>query len=182
MSATSSRVILGVTGRIGSGKSEAAHYLEREYGFQYLRYSLVLAEWRNTDPTAKKRLQEVGWEIMGGDHQRELNQRLISKLDANRDAAVDGLRHPVDVQSLSSAGRPFALLYIDTPAKNRFERLQARYTSWDEFVIADSHPVESHIEELRKCATAVISGATTFEEFYQAVDAVLKRFVSGSNL
>ena len=179
MPATLNRVIVGFTGRIGSGKSEAAHYLEREYGFQYLRYSLVLAEWQNTDPAAKKRLQEVGWEVMV-DHQRELNRRLVAKLDTTRSAAVDGLRHPIDAECLSSLDRPFFVLYIDTPPENRFERLRARYQSWEEFIAADSHPVESRIDELKSRAIAVINGATSFETFYQGIDAVMKKLSFGS--
>jgi len=73
-----SRIVIGVAGRIGSGKSFAAHHLEQHFGFQYLRYSLVLADWFKADPAAKSRLQEVGWGVMSGDRQRELNRRLIS--------------------------------------------------------------------------------------------------------
>jgi hypothetical protein len=112
MAANTNRVIVGVSGRIGSGKSEAARYLEREYGLQYFRYSLVLAEWQKADPAEKKQLQAVGWEIMGSDRQRELNKRLIAAIDPTRNVVVDGLRHPVDAESLSCVGRPFFLLYI----------------------------------------------------------------------
>ena len=81
------RLVIGVAGRIGSGKSVVAHYLERECGFQYFRYSLVLADWFETEPDAKARLQEVGWEVMSGYGQRELNQKLIERIDRDRDAA-----------------------------------------------------------------------------------------------
>ena len=40
------RLVIGVAGRIGSGKSEVAQCLRERLGFQYLRYSLILAEWR----------------------------------------------------------------------------------------------------------------------------------------
>lgn len=174
MPAQTDRVIVGVSGRIGSGKSEAARYLEREYGLQYFRYSLVLAQWRKVDPAEKKRLQTLGWDVMGGNRQRELNERLIGAIDAARDVVVDGLRHPIDAECLSSVGRPFFLLYIDTPAENRFQRLRVRFKSWEEFTRADTHPVESNIKELRARANAEISGAVGFEQFYQAIDNALR--------
>src|ERR1035438_8121197 len=79
------QLVIGVAGRIGSGKSVVAHYLEREFGFQYFRYSLVLADWFETEPGAKARLQEVGWEVMSGSGQRELNQRLIARIDRDKE-------------------------------------------------------------------------------------------------
>lgn len=86
-----SPIVIGVAGRIGSGKSVVAHCLERELGFQYLRYSLVLAEWSHADPADKSRLQEIGGEVMAGEGQRALNRLLINRIDRSRDVAVDGL-------------------------------------------------------------------------------------------
>ncbi len=60
------RLIIGITGRIGSGKTTVGKHLESRYGFQYLRYSAVLAEWRAKDPESKAHLQKVGWEVMAG--------------------------------------------------------------------------------------------------------------------
>jgi hypothetical protein len=112
------KLVIGVAGRIGSGKTEVAHLLETSFGFQYLRYSLLLAEWFAEDATAKAKLQQLGWDVMSGDGQHELNRRLISKIDRNRECAVDGLRHPLDFQSLSAEfGTRFALLFVDTPIR-----------------------------------------------------------------
>jgi dephospho-CoA kinase len=181
MPANTNRVIVGISGRIGSGKSDAAHYLEDKYGLQYLRYSLVLAEWQKADPAGKAGLQEIGWNVMGGDHQRELNDRLVAKFDPTRDVVVDGLRHPIDADCLFSVGRKAILLYIDTPVEDRFKRLRTRFASWDEFMIADTHPVESHIEELKGRATALIDGAVLLEQFYKAIDDAVKADFSRSN-
>ena len=39
------RIVVGVTGRIGSGKTAVARHLAELLGAQYLRYSQILAEW-----------------------------------------------------------------------------------------------------------------------------------------
>ncbi|MGB6130650.1 MAG: AAA family ATPase [Acidobacteriaceae bacterium] len=157
-----SQIVIGVAGRIGSGKSVVAHALERDLGFQYLRYSMVLAEWFAVDPNDKTRLQEIGGEVMSGDGQRELNRRLIARIDRGRDVVVDGLRHPTDYESLQSAfASRFALIFVDTPRDIRRARTRERYRTEDAFRAADSRPVEENIDLLRPMAAAVISGTMT---------------------
>src|SRR5580693_5082660 len=118
------RLVVGITGRIGSGKTTVGRYLQSRYNFQYLRYSEILAEWLAKDPESKAQLQKVGWEVMAGGMQAELNRRLISKIVPSADVAVDGLRHPLDYETLNNSfSGSFRLLYIDSPARIRFERL-----------------------------------------------------------
>src|SRR5258708_2229545 len=90
------RLVVGITGRIGSGKTTVGRYLESRYGFQYVRYSEVLAEWLAKDPEGKAHLQKVGWEVMAGGMQSELNRRLIARITPDAAVAVDGLRHSLD--------------------------------------------------------------------------------------
>src|SRR5260370_37918609 len=84
------RLVVGITGRIGSGKTTVGRYLESRYGFQYLRYSEVLAEWLAKDPESKAHLKKVGWEVMAGGMQAELHRRLIARITPDADLAVDG--------------------------------------------------------------------------------------------
>jgi dephospho-CoA kinase len=174
------QLVIGVAGRIGSGKSVVAHYLEREFGFQYFRYSLVLADWFETEPDAKARLQEVGWEVMSGSGQRELNQRLIAQIDRDKDCAVDGLRHPIDYENLKKEfGSRFYLIVVDTPTEVRFARLRERYATYQEFVAADLHPVESNIESLRPLASAFLSGTLHMERLASDLSAFLRTLRPG---
>ena len=130
------RLVIGIAGRIGSGKTSAGKYLGLAYNFQYLRYSQVLSEWLAKDPESKSRLQEIGWEVMAGGKQAELNHRLIAQIAPSVDVAVDGLRHPVDYERLrNSFLSSFHLLYIDSPRGERWERLRGRgrYSDFDTF-------------------------------------------------
>src|SRR6202451_470667 len=89
------RLVIGITGRIGAGKTSVGKYLSSAHGFHYTRYSRVLSDWLAKDPESKAHLQAVGWEVMAGGMQAELNTRLISQLPSS-DSAVDGLRHSLD--------------------------------------------------------------------------------------
>jgi len=173
------RLVIGITGRIGSGKTTVGKYLESKFGFQYLRYSEILAEWRAQDPDSKAHLQRVGWEVMAEGMQAELNRRLVARIKPNADAAVDGLRHPLDYQTLShDFSESFRLLYIDGPPRIRFERLKqkGKYVDLASFAAADAHPVEQYIDSLRANATTTIANEGTLQELYAAVEMAVEAF------
>jgi len=173
------RLVIGIAGRIGAGKTSAAKYLNTKHRFQYLRYSQVLAEWTAANPESKAQLQSVGWEVMAGGMQSELNRRLIAQVAPDGDAAVDGLRHIIDQESLSKAFlSSFHLLYIDSDAEHRWNHLngKGRYTSRDIFDAADSHPVEQQIESLRTRADLVLRNDGSLQGLYTAIEEAIPSF------
>jgi len=173
------RLVVGITGRIGSGKTSVGRYLESRYGFQYLRYSKVLAEWRAKDPDSKAQLQKVGWEVMAGGMQAELNRRLIARIKPDADVAVDGLRHPLDYDTLSNSfPASLRLLFIDSPPRLRFERLnqKGKYVDFASFDAADAHPVEQQIDSLRVNATFVLRNEGSLQGLYAAIDEAIPAF------
>jgi dephospho-CoA kinase len=173
-------LVIGVTGHIGAGKTSAANYLKSAYGFFYVRYSKVLSDWLAKDPESKAHLQVVGWEVMAGGMQTELNDRLIAEIPPRLDCAVDGLRHPIDYESLTKAfSSHFRLLYIESHQEIRWQRVRKRYSELEAFRHADSHPVEQQIDGLRSKAFAVLQNDGTLRELYSKVDAVLKTIQSG---
>ena len=177
------RLVVGITGRIGSGKTSVGKYLNSRYGFQYLRYSLVLSDWKDQDPESKANLQQVGWEVMAGGMQQDLNRRLIEQIEPGRDAAVDGLRHPVDLESLSNYFlSKFYLVYIDSPAQVRWQRLKAKYPTQETFQAAELHPVEQNIESLRNRSATVIRNEATLEDLYATLDRTIQQFKKEGHL
>jgi dephospho-CoA kinase len=175
-----SHLVIGVTGHIGAGKTSAANYLKSAHGFFYVRYSQVLSDWLAKDPESKAHLQAVGWEVMAGGMQTELNVRLIALIPARADCAVDGLRHPIDHDSLTKAfPSNFRLLYIESRQETRWQRVRKRYAELDTFRQADSHPVEQQIDALRSKAFAVVENDGTLQDLYLKVEALVKTIRSG---
>ena len=173
------RLVIGITGRIGSGKTTVGRHLESRHGFQYLRYSAVLADWQIQGSESKDQLQKVGWEVMSGGLQAELNRRLIAQILPERNVAVDGLRHPLDYDALHSSFFPsFRLLFIDSPPALRFDRLnqKGKYAGFASFQAADSHLVEQQIDSLRTNAALVLRNEGSLQELYAAVDETVSRF------
>jgi len=162
---------VGFAGRIGAGKTSAAKHLSSKYGFQYTRYSQVLEEWLSPSKRDRDRLQELGWDIMAGGRQVELNSRLIAGLDRSRNTAIDGLRHPSDFDSLSSAfGVSFDMIFLEARAECRFERMRARFPTRAAFEAAESQPVEAYIDSLKPLASVTISNDDSLVRLYQRLD------------
>lgn len=173
------RLVIGIAGRIGAGKTSAAKYLQTRYGFQYLRYSKVLAEWQGVGSEDKAQLQRVGREVMASGMQPELNRRLIARILPDSDAAIDGLRHPVDQESLSEAfSSSFRLLYIESGAEQRWDHVsgKGRYTSRDIFDGADLDLVEQQIESLRTKADLVLRNEGSLQGLYTVIDEAIHSF------
>jgi hypothetical protein len=113
--------------------------------------------------------------------QTELNSRLIAHVLPDVDAAIDGLRHPIDYESLeNSFGPSFHLLFIDSAPSKRWEHLKGkgRYASSAAFESADSHPVEQQIESLRAKAALVLHNEGPLQELYAALDRAIRAFRS----
>jgi dephospho-CoA kinase len=179
------RLVIGITGRIGSGKTSAGQYLASGHGFQYIRYSQVLSEWFASDVSRKQSLQEVGWKVMSEGLQVELNSRLIAEIGPSVDVAVDGLRHPIDYESLKNSFLPsFHLLYIDSPANSRWEHLngRGRYADFASFEKADSHPVEHQINSLRDKADRAIRNEGSLRDLYRVLDEIVLKLKAGAQL
>jgi dephospho-CoA kinase len=113
---------------------------------------------------------------MAGGKQTELNHRLIAQITPGADVAVDGLRHPVDYESLKNSFlSSFHLLYIDSLAEDRWERLKGRgrYTNLGSFNTADSHPVEQQIDVLRTNAENAIRNEGSLQDLYTTLDEIV---------
>jgi dephospho-CoA kinase len=174
------RLVIGVTGHIGAGKTSVASYLKATRGFFYVRYSGVLSDWLAEDPDSKAHLQTVGWEVMGGGMQAELNARLIAQIPSGEDCAVDGLRHPIDFECLSNAfPSEFYLLFIECAQETRWQRVRTRYPQLEDFRRADSHPVEQQTDALRRNAFGLIDNDGSLHDLYSRVDQLLEKMHLG---
>jgi len=109
----------------------------------------------------REQLQKLGWDVMSGGLQSELNTRLIAGIDRSKNTAIDGLRHEIDFRALSSAfSTAFYMIFLEASPEARFERLRSRFATFAEFQAADAHPVDASIDSLRPFANTIISSQT----------------------
>jgi dephospho-CoA kinase len=108
--------------------------------------------------------------------QADLNWRLIAEIKRGTHVAVDGLRHPLDYESLkNNFTTRFHLWFIETSPIKRWERkkVQSRYATLNAFEAADAHPVEQRIESLQGRATQLILNEGSLQEFYDSLDEAI---------
>lgn len=166
---------IGISGPTGAGKTTAAVHLASTYGLSYLRYSEILADFLGKMAPDKQTLRKMGWDVMSEGLQLSLNQRLLTKMKKGINYVVDGLRHPLDLETLSNHP-PFYLLYIDASPHMRWQRLSYRDGSrtWEEFQAGDSHPIEGYLPILKQKAYKVVRNEGTIAGLYANLDGVFK--------
>ncbi|MFQ5930267.1 MAG: deaminase [Acidobacteriota bacterium] len=119
-------MIIGLTGRNASGKGEVGQFLKSK-GFCVSSLSDVIREeikGRGLEIT-RERLIEVGKELRSRKGTGVLAQRVLEKIEEDKNYVIDSFRHPEEVQVLKS--RPnFHLLFVDAGSEMRFARIQKR--------------------------------------------------------
>ena len=136
-------MIIGLTGKNGSGKGEVANFL-KERGFHYYSLSDALRD------EAKKHGQEITRDALVGlgNELREkegpgcLAERIFAKLDPEKHYVIDSIRHPSEVQVFRRR-KDFTLLRIHSPERLRFERLKQRGRENDPRVWEDFQALEA---------------------------------------
>lgn len=120
-------MIVGLTGRMASGKGTVAHYLV-ELGFQFFSLSdEIRLELRTKNmPESRENLTLTGNELRAAWGPAVLADRVIAKLEAGRPVVIDSIRNPAEVLALRAHHADFRLWYIDAHPQIRFERLKSR--------------------------------------------------------
>ncbi len=170
-----SRLVVGLSGELGAGKTTAAEYLKKA-GFTYCRYSQVI----------KRRLEQIAPEPSRGDLQREgqwvhenlgqrwLGRELVRPLISDRFVVIDGLRFPDDHAFLTEIyGSQFLHIHVVASRELRKIRFEAREGT--DFEKAASQPVEQRSGDLERFGRDVVENNGELGTFYRSVDEILNR-------
>ena len=119
-------MIIGLTGKNGSGKGEVANFL-KERGFHYLSLSDVLRDTLRKKGKAltRKNLIEAGNRLRVEEGSGVLAEKVLSGMEIDKNYLVDSIRHPAEVKVLRRR-KDFVLLRVEAPQRVRFERLKRR--------------------------------------------------------
>lgn len=145
-------MIIGLTGKNGSGKGEIAHFLE-ERGFHYLSLSDVIRRHLRArkKPLTRRNLVEAGNRLRFEKGPGILAEQILSQMDIDKNYVVDSIRHPGEVEVLRRR-KDFTLLRIEASPKVRFARLKERGREKDpktfrDFLRLERLEAKSHIKE-----------------------------------
>jgi dephospho-CoA kinase len=180
-----SRIILGLTGEIASGKGTTAKYIAQKYNGGTHRFSTMLRDVAKRMYLEENRenLQKLST-IFRGNFFDDILSSVIAK-DVENDEhsiiVIDGVRRMADIAYLKKIDG-FKLVYIDTDMEKRYERIIGRgensddkAKTFEEFKKDHLRETELQIRDLKNQADFVIDNNRTFEELYCQIDKILNK-------
>lgn len=119
-------MIIGLTGKNGSGKGEVAKFL-KERGFEYHSLSDVVREEakRRRLAVVRANLIKVGNDLRQKYGPGVLARKTIGQLEIDRHYVIDSIRHPEEVRTLKERDG-FVLIEVSASPKVRFSRIKSR--------------------------------------------------------
>lgn len=179
-------MIIGLTGRIASGKGEVVKFLENK-GFDYSTISNAVRE------EAKKRgmeitrsnLQDLGNEIRQKEGAGGWIKKILENFDLNKNLIIDGIRNPGEIEELRKK-KDFFLISIDAPKKIRFERVLKRAkpsdpNTWEGFLEIDNrdfgekNPLGQQVGECMALSDFQIFNDSSVEELNKKIREVFDK-------
>ncbi len=177
--------IIGLTGRIGSGKTTLSAYIQEKYNFQKLSFvdKILIPELRKRKKTVnRKNLQQVGREFYLKYGDIEFTNLLLEGIDLAEKWIIDDIRYPLAVNYIRNRFlNNFWLIGIKTNTQIRFQRILARgeegRISCQDFLKMDSAPTEQQIEKVLSQADYFIENNGPVAELYQQCDKLLREIL-----
>lgn len=177
------KLVIGLVGRIGSGKTAVSKHLQDNYGGKEHRFSRILMDIldRLYLPHERTHLQKLGKILRA-----ELGQDVIVnafKKDLEKDKSdlliVDGIRYENEVEMLKGLENGF-LVFIKAPPEVRYERCVTRgekgeaNITYEQFLENDKAETEKRIEMIGQNADYIIDNSGTPDELFEKVDGMME--------
>ena len=127
------RIILGITGLNGSGKSTVARYLQDEKGFYYLSFrSFLLGKLNDKGIEANRESMRLLANELRKKHGADyiLEEMLKEALESNREVVIESIRAIKEADYLKNRG--VKLLAVTAPADIRYQRIYDRGSETDQ--------------------------------------------------
>jgi dephospho-CoA kinase len=181
-------MIIGLTGRIASGKGVIKDFLH-EKGFCYFTISDVVREEaaRRGIPIERSFLQELGNEVRKKEGAGSWMKRLIKKFQPGFDYIIDGIRNPGEIDELRNIPG-FYLIAVDAPLEIRFKRLLARAKpsdpkTWEGFLEIDNRdfgeqdPLGQQVGKCMETADFKLINDSDMEEFHKKIQEIYNKII-----
>jgi len=121
--------VIGLMGRIGSGKGTVADVLINEFGFKSITMGDLAREEvvnRGLEPT-REVTTRVSTELLSQDPAFFIKKAVKKIKGSGHDRwLIDGIRRPLDVQEFSKAFPDITFVKVEVKPRIRFERMKLR--------------------------------------------------------
>jgi dephospho-CoA kinase len=179
-----SKIIVGLTGPMASGKGTVKNYIVEKYAAKDCRFSSILRDILNRVdmPICRENLQKISTslrQIFGEDLLAKAITKDAQSLDSNI-VVIDGVRRMADIGHLIKLDN-FILVSVDADLKTRYERLILRKENEDDksktfqaFLDDHKNEAEIAIPEVMSYAKEKINNDGSLTDLYQQIDEIIK--------
>jgi len=177
-------LVVGLVGRIGSGKGTISDFIVKECGGSKHVFSQILMDVcdRLHVPKTRENLQALGVSLrkeLGGDILVNAMAEDLKK-DNSSVVVVDGIRYINEFEMVKDFKKSI-ILFVDAPVSVRYERCKERGTkgegemSLDEFTEKDNNKTESEIDSIGTRADYVIDNSGRIEELREKILEIINK-------
>ncbi len=175
--------IIGLVGKISSGKGTVASYLEEKYQAHTYRFSTILRDIlkRLHSEINRANMQNISTAI-----RQTLGEDILAKViaeDVKKDDSplivVDGIRRMVDIKYLKELDG-FILVKVEASEKTRYQRLIQRSENADdqkktfeEFLKEQENEADAEIPLVMKNAQKTLNNEEDFNNLYNQIDNLI---------
>lgn len=179
-------IVLGLTGRIASGKEEVAEYFIKKDFIPFSLSEEVRKEARRRGiEITRSNLQDLGNVLRAEQGLGVLVRRVREEFQEEYDFVVGGIRNTGEISELKKFDR-FKLISLDAPVKVRYKRILSRKNqgdgkTYEEFLKADQRDFGENIEsgqQVEKCmemADFKIINDSSLDNFYEKLDEIYEQ-------
>jgi len=179
-------LVIGLSGRIGSGKGTAAEYLEKRYKAKVLVFSDILNDIldRLGIPITRYSLQQLGKSLRTGLGRDVIVNAMKADIERSRAKVllIDGVRFRNEAKMVKDFPKS-ALIFVDVPVQIRYKRSLKRGSrgeaelSFEEFERLDNAPTESELDFVKREANFVVKNAYDKKALFKELDEIMKKLV-----
>ena len=182
-------MIIGLTGKNGSGKTAVCEYLKSR-GFVYQSLSDEIREeiQRRGRAIDRDTLIEVGNELRTEFGPGILAERIAGALENDQNYVIDSIRNPSEVDVFRRRG-DFTLIGLESDPKKRFQRSKERgrenaAQTFEQFLEEESReldsddPVRQQLNATQRSADLIVTNNGTLEGLHRRLDELLPPLMS----
>lgn len=175
--------IIGLVGKISSGKGTVAEYLEKNNGAVTYRFSTIL---RDILKRLHKEITRENMQNLSTTLRQNFGENILAKViaeDIKKDERdliiVDGIRRLADIKYLTELPH-FKLVKITVSPEVRYKRLIQRtenqgdtQKTYEEFLADEKKEADAEIPAVMEKADLELSNEGGFEELYEQINDIL---------
>jgi len=181
-------MLIGLTGRNAAGKGEVAKHLQTKSFYYYSLSDAIRDEVRARGlAVTRERLIEVGNELRGHFGPGVLAERILERVEADKNYVIDSIRNPAEVAAFRKFTRNFKLLLVEAPLKVRFDRSIARNRESDPITFDDFVEIEEreaagdataqNMIQVERLADEILANDGSIEDLHPRVDTLVGRLM-----